>query len=271
MSRCAVPSARRTTGGTCPALAQHTARRPVRPGVPMRATATVDSAWSPSPSAVRSAASSASAGPASVANATERSTPRRWAMWAAAATSCPVTSPTTTVASPSGCTNASYQSPPTWTSGTAGRYRTSIVRPGIRGGGVSTESWRASDALRSRVITSAYRSTDDPSRRAWSTTESALGSAGPAGGSGAVVPPACTTDVTSSARWTTAVTRPAASSTGRFVVIHQRSAHPPSGPRRSYRCGPIISRRPVRATRSSDSTTRSTALPSGPWTGKTSR
>ncbi len=56
-----------------------------------------------------------------------RSTPkprrieRTWPMTAAAAVSCPVTSPMTRQVAPSGLRKASYQSPPTWSRSLEGR------------------------------------------------------------------------------------------------------------------------------------------------------
>ena len=73
-----------------------------------------------------------------------RSRPRSWPIAAAAAVSCPTTSPITTTAEPSRCRNASYQSPPTRAASAAGTYRTTTAASAISGGSVSRLRWSAS-------------------------------------------------------------------------------------------------------------------------------
>jgi hypothetical protein len=53
-----------------------------------------------------------------------RSSDRSWPIAAAAAVSCPTTSPMTSIVAPEGWSNASYQSPPTRAASAAGVYRT---------------------------------------------------------------------------------------------------------------------------------------------------
>ncbi len=77
-------------------------------------------ACSPRPATAESSRRSTVAGPSVLSYAMPRSSPRSWAMSAAASVSCRTTSPMTTTVDPSGCAMTSYQSPPTWASRAAG-------------------------------------------------------------------------------------------------------------------------------------------------------